>query len=194
VWILQILSGLIIVYLLLLVMRIVLGWFAPQSLGKAWDLLLSATDPYLGLFRRVKFLRAGAFDFSPVAALLAIAVVLDLLYQVIYWGQIRLGVFLSSVLHAAWFGVRFFLVVFLIVGILRALPRLFRGSSGAALVKVLDTVIQPVVAWVTRVFRLGLRAPYPQQLLFTLGVLFVALVLAEIGVRALAPLLAQLPF
>ena len=44
------LNCILIAYLFALSLRIVLGWFAPQALGKAWDFLTSATDPYLEFF------------------------------------------------------------------------------------------------------------------------------------------------
>jgi YggT family protein len=93
--VLTIVNVILIAYLFLVSLRIVLGWFAPQSLGRAWDLLTGATDPYLALFRRIKFLRSDLFDFSPIAAILALVVALDLVNQLLYYGRITLGFFLA---------------------------------------------------------------------------------------------------
>ena len=127
---LTILNVVLIAYLFLLSLRIVLGWFAPQALGKAWDLLCSVTDPYLDLFGRIRFLRGGLFDFSPIAAVLALVVALDLVNQLLYYGRITLGFFLASVLSAAWSGARFLLLLFLIIGILRTIPHALSGLLG----------------------------------------------------------------
>jgi YggT family protein len=190
---LTIINVILIAYLFLLSMRIILGWFAPQALGKAWDLLTAATDPYLGLFRRVKFLRSTLFDFSPIAAILLLVIALDLVNQLLYYGRITLGFFLASVLSAAWSGARFLLLLFLIVGLLRTIPLLFRAAVGSNLWKVVDMIMAPVVAWVTRLFRVGPRATATQHLLITLGVLFVAWVAGEVIVHQIVSLFQMLP-
>ena len=117
-----------------------------------------ATDPYLRLFARIRFLRGNLFDFSPVAALLVIVVALNLVNELLYYGRITLGFFLAAVFSAAWSGVWFLLLFFLIVGLLRTIPLAFRSTSGSGLWKAVDMIMQPIVAWVTRVLRLGGRA------------------------------------
>jgi YggT family protein len=183
----------LIAYLFILSLRIVLGWFAPQSLGRAWSLLTAATDPWLGLFARLKFLRGALFDFSPIAAILALVVALDLVNKLLYYGRITLGFFLASVFSAAWSGARFLLLLFLVIGLLRTIPLAFRFTTGASLWKVVDMIMQPVVAWMTKVFRLGRRSGYTQHLLLTVGLLFVAWLVGEVLVSQLVALLQMLP-
>ncbi|MGA2612350.1 MAG: YggT family protein [Spirochaetia bacterium] len=192
--VLQIVYAVIIVYVLVLSVRIVLGWFAPQALGRAWEILRAITDPYLDLFRRIRFLRGGMFDFSPIAAVLVLVLAADLIGQLVNWGRITVGFFLASAFAAAWSGARFLLLLFLIVGLLRTIPLAFRSSAGAGIWRVVDLIIQPVVAWVTRVLRLGSRAGYVQQLLVTVGLLFVAWLLGEFLVRQIVYGLSLLPF
>jgi uncharacterized protein YggT (Ycf19 family) len=182
----------LIAYLFILSLRIVLGWFAPQALGRAWDILARATDPYLATFSRIKLLRGNLFDFSPIAAVLALVVVLELVTQLLN-GPITLGFFLAAVLSAAWSGARFLLLLFLIVGVLRTIPLLFRSTAGASLWKVMDMIIQPIVAWVMKLFRLGGRAGYTQHLLLTIGLLLVATLLGGLLVRNIVYLFQMLP-
>ena len=99
---LSILNGLLIAYLFLLSLRIVLSWFATRGFGRAGELLRAATDPYLGLFARIGFLRRGIFDFSPIAALLVLVVALDLVNGLLFYGRLSLGFFLASVLSSVW--------------------------------------------------------------------------------------------
>lgn len=182
----------LIAYLFILSLRIVLGWFAPHALGKAWDILSAATDPYLEVFSRIRFLRGNLFDFSPMAALLALLVALDLVSGLLD-GPITLGFFLASVFSAGWFGTRFLLLFFLVVGLLRTIPIVFRGTSGAGLWKVVDTIMQPLVAWVMKVFRLGRRSGYTQHLLLTIGLLLVAWLLGGLLVHQIVLLFQKLP-
>lgn len=192
--VLQVVYAIIIVYVLVLSVRIVMGWFAPQALGRAWELLRAVTDPYLDLFRRIRFLRGGMFDFSPIAAVLVLVLAADLIGQLVNWGRITVGFFLASAFAAAWSGARFLLLLFLIVGLIRMIPLLFRSSAGAGIWRVVDLIIQPVVAWVMRVFNLGRRMGYTQHLLLTVGLLFVAWLLGEFVVRQIVYGLSLLPF
>ncbi|OHD68215.1 MAG: hypothetical protein A2177_06340 [Spirochaetes bacterium RBG_13_68_11] len=184
----------LILYLFLLSTRIVLSWFSGTSMGRPWDLLRRATDPYLGLFYRLRFLRQGSVDFTPVVAVLALVVALNLVNEMIRGGRLSVGLVASSVLLAAWSGASFLLLLFLVVGILRAIPLVTRALPGATLWKTLDLLVQPLVAGVSRLFRLVGRASYVQRLLLTLGLLLVAWLLGRIAIVRLAALLARLPF
>ena len=190
---LTILNGLLIAYLFLLSLRIALSWFATHGFGRAGELLRAATDPYLGLFARIGFLRRGIFDFSPIAALLVLVVALDLVNGLLFYGRLSLGFFLASVLSSVWSGARFLLLLFLVVGVVRMIPLLFRTTSGAGIWKVVDLIVQPVVAFVMRLLRLGRRAGYTQYLLFTVGMLFVAWLLGEFLVRRIVALFQSFP-
>ena len=191
--VLTVVNIILIAYLFVLSLRIVLGWFAPQALGRAWSFITAATDPYLGLFARIRFLRGNLFDFSPIAAILALVVALDLVNKLLYYGRITLGFFLASVFSAAWSGARFLLLLFLVIGLLRTIPLAFRSTAGAGLWKVIDMLMQPVVAWMMKLFRLGRRSGYTQHLLFTIGLLFVAWLVGELLVGQIVSLLQMLP-
>jgi len=190
---LTVINIILIAYLFVLSIRIVLGWFAPRALGRAWTVLSQVTDPYLDLFGRIRFLRGGLFDFSPIAAILVLVVALDLVNQLLNYGRVTLGFFLASVVSAAWSGARFLVLLFLIVGVIRTIPLLFRTTGGSTLWKVVDLVIQPVVGFVMRLFRLGRRSGYTQHLLLTIGLLFVAWLLGELAVRQIVSLLTMIP-
>jgi hypothetical protein len=146
------------------------------------------------VFSRIRFLRGSLFDFSPIAAILALVVALDLVNQLLYYGRITVGFFLASVLSAGWSGIRFLLLLFLIVGLLRTIPIAFRSTAGASLWRVVDTIMQPIIAWVMRVFRLGKKSGYTQHLLLTIGLLFVAWLLGELLVRSIVSVFQMLPF
>ena len=184
----------LLAYVFILMIRIVLGWFAPEALGKAGDLLTAVTDPYLKVFARIRFLRGNLFDFSPIAAILVLVVALDLVSRLRDYMRITLGFFLASVTSAAWSGFKFLFVFFLLVGIIRTIPLVFRSTAGAGLWRVVDMIMQPVVAWVMRVFRLGRRSGYTQHLLLTIGLLFVTWILGGLIVRQIISLFEMIPF
>lgn len=190
---LSILNGLLIAYLVLLSLRIALGWFSSRDFGKPGEWLGAVTDPYLRLFRRIGFLRRDLFDFSPIAALLVLVVALDLVNGLLFYGRITLGFFLAAVLSAGWSGVRFLLVLFLILGLVRTIPLLFRVAPTAGIWKIVDVLLQPAVAVVMRLLGRGRRTGAVQYLALTVGLLFVALLLGEFLVRRIASLFLLLP-
>lgn len=200
--ILTVLYGLLWVYIILLVLRITLTWFNPSSetvsrggytgLGKAWELLCRITDPYLGLFYRMKFLRRGFFDFTPVAAILALFVIQNFVGQLAARHTITLGIILGFLVSAVWSGLGFLLLFFLVVGVLRTIPILFRQFAHSPIWRAVDLAVQPVVSFVVRTFRLT-RMGFTQCLLITLGILFAAWFLGEIFFGQLVLLLRALP-
>lgn len=186
-------NALLILYLFLLSARLLLSWFSGTAMGRPWELVKRVTDPYLGLFYRLRFLRQGLLDFTPIVAMLVLVVLLDLVNELIRGGRISVGLVASSVLLAAWSGASFLLLLFIVVGVLRCIPLVFRALPGATLWKTLDLLVQPMVFTVSRVFRLEGRVNYVQRLLLTLGLMLAAWILGGIAVRSLAGVLARLP-
>lgn len=194
----RVIGSILIFYLLLLSMRIILGWLTSRDggrtgMGKPWDLLRRITDPYLGLFYRLKFLRKGIFDFTPVAAFLVLIIVFSVVESISEYQRITLGLVLSIILGAAWSGARFLLLFFLVVGLLRTIPIIFRSLADAMIWRVADLIIQPVIAFVMRLFRLGRRSGSTQYLILTIGLLFATWLLGEIVVWQVTSLLRLLP-
>ncbi len=190
---LKVCNAVLVVYLLLLSLRIVLTWFRGAPFGRPWELLCRVTEPYLSQFYRIRFLRKDALDFTPIAAVLVLVVLLDLVNALIYYGTITLGLFLAAVLSAVWSGASFLLLLFLFVGIIRAVGLLFRSRPSSNLWRVVDVLMQPVVARVMKLVALGERAGYTQYLFLTIGFLFVAWLLGGVIVRQVVPLLVALP-
>lgn len=197
--ILKVLYALLAVYVLLLSLRIVLSWFRVGTYGGPWDLLVRATEPYLAAFRGIRFLRQGALDFTPIAAILTLVVAMDILNVLIGFGRITLGFVLGSVVSAVWGVIAFILLLFLIVGVVRLVMLLMaRPGSAGFLEQALDTMLQPVV----RVTERMLSSPrsfsplgYPQVLIITLVWILAARLIGSLLVMPfVVRLLRSLPF
>ena len=180
-------------YLLLITVRIVLTWFSGPRLGRAWDLLHGITEPYLSQFYRLKFLRKDMLDFTPIAAILVLVILLDLLNALISYGTITLGYFLASVLSAIWSGASFLLLLFLVVGLLRTVGLLLESRTGSAFWKVVDLLIQPVIAFVMRYISPRSSLGYTQYLIITVLLLFASWFLGGVMVRGFVRVLISLP-
>jgi len=180
-------------YLLLLSLRIILSWFRTSLSGRSLYLLNRLTDPYLSLFRRLRFLRQGAFDFTPIAAILTLVIALDLVSELLYYGRITLGFVLASVLSAVWSGLGFLLLLFCIVGIVRLVALFLQTTRYGNLMNALDIILRPLVDVLSRRKPLGARAGYLEYLILTVGLAFVVWFLGGMGIRVLIRFLRTLP-
>jgi len=165
------LTGVIYVYLILLVLRILLSWFRGAALGKPWELLVRVTDPYMSLFSRIRFLRQGLFDFTPIAAILTLVVALNVIQSIQRFGTITVGRFLGIVTGAVWSGLAFLLVLFLILAIVRAIALAVRPGQETQITSAVGTMVEPVVSLVRRIFVRPMTDP--QYLYLTIAFLFV---------------------
>ncbi|MBN1835110.1 MAG: YggT family protein [Spirochaetales bacterium] len=198
--VLRVLNTIALCYLLLISLRIILSWMHRPAAGRARELLVRVTEPYLAFFRRVRFLRprsaAGILDLSPVAAILVLVMAIDLLGALVRFGQLRVGNFLSALVGALWSGVSFLALLLLVILIVLMLT--LRRSAAKPLIQTLSALAQPVVE------ALGLRIAAlfsPRRRLGAMQVLLItaaALILLLIGGRALVallqPVLQSLPF
>jgi YggT family protein len=185
---------LVIAYIFLLIARNVLSLFPGASMGRPWDLLCRVTNPYLGLFYRLRFLRRGRLDFTPMAAALVLVVFATFVNELFLRSGHLVGRILSAVLISAWIGCFISLLLFIVLGVLRTMPRVFRALPGATLWENIDRLMLPLVTSVTRLFRLEGRASYAQRLLLALGLLLAALFFGHFAIMRLARLLESLPF
>ena len=190
----RLLSALIVVYLLLLSLRILLSWFRGSVHGKPWELLQRVTDPYLGMFASLRFLRRGPFDFTPLAALLTLVVLLQLSNTLQATGRITLGIVLAAVLGALWSGLSFLLLFFLILTVLRLLLASSQRSGETPAGAAVAAMVEPLASQVRRLLpKLGGET---QVLVITAVLLFAARLLGGYLVRELLRLLhaGGLPF
>jgi len=142
----RLLSGLLVVYIVLISMRFLLSWFPGSASGPGWRLLLRLTDPYLRLFRGIGFLRRGMFDFTAVAAVLVLIVALDLSRAVADRGRFTLGLAFGTLAGALWSGLSFLLVLFIVAAALRLVFRLFTRRYENPVGELLEAMVRPAVS------------------------------------------------
>ncbi len=63
---------------LIIVIRVILSWFAPSPTNRLNIILFQITEPLLSPLRRV-IPRAGMFDFTPLAAIIILQLISNLL-------------------------------------------------------------------------------------------------------------------
>ena len=187
------LTAIIYFYILLLSLRIVLSWFRGSVSGRPWELLIRVTDPYLSLFSRLHFLRQGMFDFTPLAAILTLVIVLRVIDSIGRYGRISLGIFLGVVTAAIWSAVAFLLVLFLILAVLRVILLAVASARTSRLASALGYMVEPAVSLVRRILPARQSLSDQQYLYLTIAFLFVFRLLGGYLFGLLVRVLYNLP-
>ena len=170
-------SAIIYFYILLLSLRIILSWFQGSVYGRPWELLIRVTDPYLSLFSRLRFLRQGMFDFTPLAAILTLVIVLRIIDSIGRFGRISLGIFLGVVTGAIWSAAAFLIVLFLILAVLRALLLAISSTRDSRITGALGFMVEPAVSLVRRALPVRQTLSDRQYLYLTIAFLFILRIL-----------------
>lgn len=148
----RILSAVVSVYMLLIFVRIILTWFSGVNFGKPYQVLSSITDPYLYYFRRFRFLQAGALDFSPIAGLLVLVVLLNMFNTLALYGKITVGIILAIILRAVWSAASFLLTLFIILIVIRFIASLAKANTVHPFIRTIDYLITPLLNWIHKTF------------------------------------------
>ncbi len=145
--IIKILNGVLTVYLILLFVRILLSWFSGPILGTPVRYLYKVTDPYLRIFRRFKFLHTTRIDFSPIAAVITLVILLNVTSILGTYRTITFGIILAIIVSSLWSAVFFILAFFMILSFIRLLGLYFGASSVSPIWQTLDVIIDPLLGF-----------------------------------------------
>ena len=192
--VLRLLAAVSSLYMLLLIARIILTWFPTALEGKPMDLLASATEPYLNLFRGISILRSETLDFSPIAALAVMSVVTQILTTAANYGRVSVGLILALILRAGWSIFAFFFGFLGVAMVARLVAFLARWNSLHPVWRVVDALINPVMFRLNRAIYRDRIVNFRQGLLTGIIVLFGLRIVGGILVGLLQGLLLRLPF
>ncbi len=190
----RLLSAFVSVYMILCTLRILLSWLPSLDLGRGGELLRAATDPYLDFFARFPFLRAGQFDFSPIAALSILAVANNLFSTLAFAGRISVGLALGMVLSALWSAVSFVLSFLAVCALIRIIAYAAHWNSLHPLWMVIDAMLNPVLYRVNRLVYRSRIVNYLQGLMTGFAALILVRVAGGAFVGLLVRLVGGLPF
>jgi YggT family protein len=180
-------------YTILCFIRVLLTWMPGMGYGGLVGMLARVCDPYLNFFRRLRFLRFGALDFSPVAALAVLGAVSNFANTAMAGGGVlSLGRILVWVVGAAWSVVSSLLGILLILVVIRLVAHLAAPRSTFSLWYSLDRTLAPF----TSALRRGL--PFLRSYGWQLAGMGAAIMLLQAGgglvVGLLTAMLRGLPF
>jgi len=183
------------IYMMVIFIRIMLTWFSWTGSSALLDALARMTDPYLNWFRRFTFLRMGTLDLSPIAALGVLSLVNRVFSSLALYGHISVGIILAMILQIAWGIVSFILGFLIIILILRLICHLMRKNPhGTAFWRIIDSISQPVLYRINRLFFKDRIAQYGTGLIISILSLGVAYLVIRIIVSFMTGMMARLPF
>jgi YggT family protein len=187
-------SGLITLYSLFIVVRILLSWFSGVRFGRVFSYLCRITDPYLLWFRRWRIFQAGPLDLSPIAALAVLTVVNNIITKIAASGRVTIGFILALLLSVVWAALSFCIGFFVVIVALRLIAYLVSADMYAPFWKIIDMIARPVIFTINRTALRGVVRNYFASILVTLAVLIVLFAALSFTVNSIAtPLLLSLP-
>jgi len=146
--ILRIITGVLSGYMLLLFIRIIITWFSGSDFGKPYEILTSITDPYLNYFKQFSFLKFGMMDFSSIAGILLLVIMLNILNTISSYGSITFGLVLAIILGAAWSAVNFLITFFIMLILIRLVTGMLNATRQSPIMTTIETIISPVTNYV----------------------------------------------
>lgn len=183
-FILRIFSAFLSLYSLLCLLRIIITWIPNYSYSKPADILAQICDPYMNLFRGIKWLRFGSFDFSPALALCILGAGSQLFSSLANGGYINLQMILAMIL-GIFFSILSSLIFFLIIlfAIRLILIMINRDSYNTSgfMANQIDSSISSIVYRIARTFAMGRRITYKAALIISI----IALLFLQFALRIL---------
>lgn len=183
-FILRIISAFLSLYSLLCLLRIIITWIPNYSYSKPADILAQICDPYMNLFRGIKWLRFGSFDFSPALALCILGAGSQLFSSLANGGYINLQMILAMIL-GIFFSILSSLIFFLIIlfAIRLILIMINRDSYNTSgfMANQIDSSISSIVYRIARTFAMGRRITYKAALTISI----IALLFLQFALRIL---------
>lgn len=160
-----IIAQVISLYTLLCTIRVLLTWFPRAQYTLVGRILSSLCDPYLNLFRRLRFLRISMFDLSPAVALCVLIAATHILGNLAAAKSFTLGGLLANVLYllqSIVFSILGFLLLLLVI---RLVVLLLGKDRYGSLWDSLDHSLSPIVFRMTAPFTRGRPTSYKTALI-----------------------------
>lgn len=183
-FILRIISAFLSLYSLLCLFRIIITWIPNYSYSKPADILAQICDPYMNLFRGIKWLRFGSFDFSPALALCILGAGSQLFSSLANGGYINLQMILAMIL-GIFFSILssliFFLIILFAIRLILIMINKDSYNTSGFMANQIDSSISPIVYRIARTFAMGRRITYKAALIISI----IALLFLQFALRIL---------
>lgn len=194
-YIFSILSAAITIYTLLCFLDIILSWFPGAKFTKFGRFIASITDPYLNLFRGIKWLRVGYLDFSPILALGLLSLASSVLGSIMVSGRFYVGVAIAQLINIIWSLCSSLLGFLLLLIVVRFIVYLVQGGPApyGSMWTQLDGFLGNIVSKIASPFYKN-QNDYKMQLLVSGLVILATIIVGNILFGILVGLCKSIPF
>lgn len=152
-FIFNLLSGAISIYTLLCFLRIIMTWFPNLTYSKFTIFLANICDPYLNIFRKIRFLQIGFVDFSPALAIGILVASTSLLNSIALQQRLYIGGILASLVNMIWGLLSSLLwILTIIMGIRFIVLLVSKNGGNSSIWNMLDSTINPLAYKISSVF------------------------------------------
>ncbi|MBO6132675.1 MAG: YggT family protein [Treponema sp.] len=188
----SIVSFVVSVYALLCFLRILLTWVPALSYSRFSRFLGKVCDPYLNVFRGIKWLRLGSFDFSAALGLCILGVLATMLSSFAGRSTITLGFVGQMILQLAWSVITSIITFLIIILAVRLIVLFVRKGQyySSPILDQIDASISPLVYNIARTFTAGKKVSYTTALVIAIIALAAIIVLGSIAVWLISGILA----
>ena len=193
--ILSILAAALSLYTLLCFIYILMSWFPGAKFTKFGHFMTAVCEPYMGLFRKMSFLRIANIDFSPIVSLGLLSLASAILAGIQRTGRIFLGGILGTVLNSLWGIASSIMGIFTLLILIRWIVLLInkgRTSYESGWNQV-DMILNKMSYKIAGTFSKQTMS-YQKSLLLSWIILLVTLVAGHILIDILVSLCYRMPF
>ena len=186
-------SNIIFLYTMMCIIRMILTWFPGAEYSTFGRILSNICDPYLNIFRKLTWLRIGAFDFSAAIGVCVFWAASSLI-ATIFISKITLGGILAAIVGLIWQIVRSVIGFLLFLLIARLIVLLVSKKSGYGTIwDSLDRAITPFIYKIVSPISRGRPMSFIKALVISILVILILAVAGEYIMRYLNTMLKALP-
>lgn len=191
--ILRTLANLVEAYTFLVFVRIIISWFPSAQYSKVGQFLAALCDPFLNIFRKIKFLQFGNMDFSPALAIGVLALVSSFLQRLANGQRISIGMILSALVSICWSLAHSLLQIFIVILVIRLIVTFISNLDSAPFFTSLDNFLRPMLYNITKKFAPNRYIKYQTLLIIGIVAGVVVIVVGNILFGVICGLLSALP-
>ena len=190
----EFLATVVTLYSMACFIRVIMTWF-PQAHGSPFEKFLrNLCDPYLNVFRGIKFLRTSTLDFSPVVALAVLVGVSGVLNNFAKSGKFSLGAMLAALLQTVSSAISSIIIILIIMTIIRLIALLAAPSSASSFWGALDRILKPILTPIAVLFSGAARFSWKNTLVIGGIFFFVVNIVLNLVTDLLVRVFIRLPF
>ena len=191
-----IIATVLTIYSLLCFFRIILTWIPGMSYSKAAHFLAGICDPYMNIFRGIKWLRMGSFDFSPALGLCLLGAFSSLFKMLSNGGMISIGMIIAmgiQIISSIISSLLTFIIIVFAVRLLVILMNRNNYNPSSFMLNQLDSSISPLVYRIAKTFTAGRNLTYKTALIISIVSLVAANIIFTFISNILINIVANLP-